>query len=287
LFGKGLVKTSGDFGMQGDLPTHPELLDWLAVDFMDNGWDIKRLVKTIVMSATYRQAANISTEALATDPENLLFSHAPRVRVKAEFIRDMVLSSSGLLVNTIGGPSVKPYQPKGLWEAASSGRGFLATYRHDTGSALYRRGMYTIIKLTVPPPSLILFDGSNRDQCEVKRSNTNTPLQALAMMNDPVVLEASRVFAQRLVSANTDVEKSIRKAMLRILCREPSKDELNVLLKYYNDQVNYFRVNKHNAEKTISVGEYPKDPQKDVVQVASLMRVINTIYNLEEAIVKS
>jgi hypothetical protein len=121
----------------------------------------------------------------------------------------------------------------------------------------------------------------------VKRSNTNTPLQALAMMNDPVVLEASRVFAQKLVSANTDVEKSIRKAMLRILCREPSKDELNVLLKYYNDQVNYFRVNKHNAEKTISVGEYPKDPQKDVVQVASLMRVINTIYNLEEAIVKS
>jgi hypothetical protein len=287
LFGRGLVKTSGDFGMQGELPTHPELLDWLAVDFMDNGWNIKRLVKTILMSATYRQAANISPEALANDPENLLLSHAPRVRVKAEFIRDMVLSSSGLLVNTIGGPSVKPYQPKGLWEAASSGRGFLATYRQDTGASLYRRGMYTLIKLTVPPPSLILFDGSNRDQCEVKRSNTNTPLQALAMMNDPVVLEASRVFAQKLVTEKTDAEKAIHKAVVRILCREPSKDELDVLVKYYDDQVKYFRANKPNAEKTINVGEYPKDHKKDVVQVAALMRVINTVYNLEETIVKS
>ena len=287
LFGRGIVKTSGDFGMQGELPSHPELLDWLAVEFMDNGWNIKRLVKTILMSATYRQAANMSTEAIAKDPENILLSHSPRVRVKAEFIRDMVLSSSGLLVNTIGGPSVKPYQPSGLWELASSGRGFLATYRQDSGAALYRRSMYTIIKLTVPPPSLILFDGSNRDQCEVKRSNTNTPLQALAMMNDPVVLEASRVFAQKLVAANINAEKSIRKAVIRILCREPSKDELDVLLKYYYDQVKYFGVNKHNAEMTINVGEYPKDPTKDVVQVAALMRVINTIYNLEETIVKS
>ena len=199
IFGRGLVKTSGDFGMQGELPTNPELLDWLAVDFMEHGWDIKRLMKQIVLSATYRQSSKIKDENFKRDPENIYLSRAPRQKVQAEFVRDIILSGSGLLVNTIGGPSVKPYQPKGLWEMASSGRGELKTYKQDKGEDLYRRGMYTFIKLTVPPPSMILFDASNRDQCEVKRSQTNTPLQALMMMNDPTVLEASRVLAQKLM----------------------------------------------------------------------------------------
>ena len=168
IFGRGFVKTSGDFGMQGELPSHPQLLDWLAVDFMEHGWDIKRLVKQIVMSATYRQSANILEDNLKKDPENIYLSHAPRLRVQAEFVKDIILSSSGLLVKTIGGPSVKPYQPKGLWESATSGRGELATYKQDKGESLYRRGMYTFIKLTVPPPGMALFDASNRDQCEVK-----------------------------------------------------------------------------------------------------------------------
>jgi len=176
LFGKGIVKSSGDFGSQGELPTHPELLDWLSADFMDHGWDIKRLVKQIVMSATYRQSAKTTPEKLSKDPENTYLSRGPRIRLQAEFIRDLVLSSSGLLVKTIGGPSVKPYQPKGLWESATSGRGVLATYKQDHNDSLYRRGMYTFIKLTVPPPFMVMFDASNRDQCEVRRLKTNTPL---------------------------------------------------------------------------------------------------------------
>jgi hypothetical protein len=185
FFGRGLVKTSGDFGMQGELPSHPELLDWLAVDFMNHGWNIKRLVKQIVSSATYRQSAVVSAEKLRTDPENILLARAPRYRIPAESVRDVVLASSGLLVKTIGGPSVKPYQPGGLWEAATSGRGILANYKQDHGQSLYRRGMYTFIKRTVPPPTMSIFDASNRDQCEVKRLNTNTPLQALVMLKEP------------------------------------------------------------------------------------------------------
>lgn len=287
IFSKGIVKTSGDFGMQGDLPTNPKLLDWLAVDFMENGWDIKRLVKKIVTSATYRQSAKISEAAKQKDPENLYLSHAPRVRLGAEGIRDLVLASSGLLVPTIGGPSVKPYQPKGLWESATSGRGVLATYQQDKGEALYRRGMYTFIKLTVPPPSMILFDASNRDQCEVKRLQTNTPLQALAMMNDPYVLEASRVFAQKLVAANKDAQTNIKTAFRRILNRQPSEKEMSILQEYYNDQLKAFTTKQLDAKKTIQEGEYPQDPKLDPNSVAALMKLIDLIYNMEETIVKS
>lgn len=287
FFGKGLVKTSGDFGMQGELPSHPELLDWLAVDFMENGWDVKRLVKQLVSSATYRQSARVTKDALEMDPENIYYSHAPRNRLKAEFIRDMVLSTSGLLVPVIGGPSVKPYQPKGLWESATSGRGVLATYEQDKGADLYRRGMYTFIKLTVPPPSMILFDASNRDQCEVKRLQTNTPLQALAMMNDPTVLEASRVFAQKLLEADKDAYANIEKAFRRILCRKPTSKELNMLKEYFSQQSVLFGNKQLNAEATLKVGEYPLNASLDRSLLAAMMKTINLIYNLEEAIVKS
>ncbi len=286
IFGRGLVKTSGDFGMQGELPSHPELLDWLAVDFMEHGWDIKRLVKQITTSATYRQSAKISDEQLSKDPENIYLSHAPRQRLKAEFVRDMYLASSGLLVKTIGGPSVKPYQPKGIWELASSGRGVLATYRQDHNDALYRRGLYNFIKLTVPPPGMIMFDASNRDQCEVKRLQTNTPLQALIMMNDPAVLEASRVLAQNLLPGSASINEKIVIAFRRIVCRKPSAKELDLLVDYYNDQLNQFKQKKLDAAVTLKVGEYPHDKKMDQDQLAALMKVVNTIYNLEEAIVK-
>ncbi|MCU0385104.1 MAG: PSD1 and planctomycete cytochrome C domain-containing protein [Flavihumibacter sp.] len=287
FFGKGLVKTSGDFGMQGELPSHPELLDWLAVDFMEHNWDIKYIIKKIVSSNTYRQSARVSEKALEKDPENIYLSHAPRIRLKAEFVRDLVLSSSGLLVKKMGGPSVKPYQPAGLWESATSGRGELATYKQDKGEKLYRRGLYTFIKLTVPPPSMILFDASNRDQCEVTRLQTNTPLQALAMMNDPTILEASRVFSQKLISANKDAQTNIETAFRRILCRTPEKEELSILTRYHKEQLELFRAGQLDAKATLKVGEYPQDPKLDPVVQAALMKTINLMYNMEEAIVKS
>ena len=287
IFGRGFVKTSGDFGMQGELPSHPQLLDWLAVDFMEHGWDIKRLVKQIVMSATYRQSANIVEDNLKKDPENIYLSHAPRLRVQAEFVKDIILSSSGLLVKTIGGPSVKPYQPKGLWESATSGRGELATYKQDKGESLYRRGMYTFIKLTVPPPGMALFDASNRDQCEVKRLMTSTPLQALMMMNDPTVLEASRVLSQKLLEEKSPVDEKIRKAFHRIICRLPNEKEMSLLTKYFEDQLQQFKLKKLDANVTIKAGEYMMNDKLDVNTTAALMKVINTIYNMEEAITKS
>ncbi|MGC4037493.1 MAG: DUF1553 domain-containing protein [Chitinophagaceae bacterium] len=286
FFGRGIVKTSGDFGMQGELPSHPELLDWLAVDFMEHGWDIKRLVKQMVMSATYRQSAKVSEDKLKVDPENVYLSRGPRFRLSAEFVRDLVLSSSGLLVRTIGGPSVKPYQPKGLWESATSGRGVLATYKQDHGDSLYRRGMYTFIKLTVPPPSMIMFDASNRDQCEVKRLKTNTPLQALIMMNDPTVLEASRVLAQRLEEEQTSATDKINKAFRLIVCRKADDKELKTLTEYFNDQLQLFKDKKLDADLTLKVGEYKQDDKADKNSSAALMKVISMIYNLEEATVK-
>lgn len=287
IFGKGIVKTAGDFGMQGELPSHPDLLDWLAVDFMENGWNIKKLIKKIVMSATYRQSVKITEEKQKVDPDNIYLSRGPRTRVSAESIRDIVLSTSGLLVKTIGGPSVKPYQPKGLWEGATSGRGALSTYQQDKGLDLYRRGMYTFIKLTLPPPSMTLFDASNRDQCEVKRSKTNTPLQALIMMNDPMVLEASRVLAQQLIAENSSSVEKCNKAFRMIICRKPTAKELDILSSFYNDQLAGFKQGKLDASTTIKVGEYQQITIKDKNGFAALMKTINAIYNMEECITKS
>jgi hypothetical protein len=285
FFGKGIVKTSGDFGMQGELPSHPALLDWLAVDFMEHGWDVKRLVKQMVTSATYRQSAVISKEKLAKDPDNLLLARGSRYRIHAEFIKDLVLSSSGLLNETIGGPSVKPYQPAGLWEGATSGRGLLSVYNQDRGSNLYRRGMYTLIKRTVPPPTMGIFDASNRDLCEVKRAKTNTPLQALVMMNDPAVLEASRVLATTLLQEKNTSEEKISKAFRMIVCRKPSEKELDVLTKYYDGQLK--KITDASASKMIAIGEYPLTKNIDKKTLAALMRVVSTIYNLEETITRS
>lgn len=285
FFGKGIVKTSGDFGMQGELPSHPALLDWLAADFMEHNWDIKRLVKQMVTSATYRQSAVITKEKLAVDPDNILLARGPRYRINAEFIKDLVLSSSGLLNKTIGGPSVKPYQPAGLWEGATSGRGLLSVYNQDHGASLYRRGMYTLIKRTVPPPTMGIFDASNRDLCEVKRLKTNTPLQALVMMNDPTVLEASRVLAAKLLQEKTDSQEKIAKAFRLIVCRKPSEKELGVLTAYYDKQLKSMK--PETAQKMIAVGEYPLTKNVDKKTLAALMRVVSTIYNLEETITKS
>jgi hypothetical protein len=287
VFGQGIVKSAGDFGMQGDLPTHPELLDWLAVDFMENGWDLKRLMKQMLSSATYKQSAVITDKHLNTDPENLYLSRAPRLRLPAENIQDLVLASSGLLVRKLGGPSVKPYMPEGIWEAATSGRGVLATYIQDKGDKLYRRGLYNFIKLTVPPPKAIIFDSSNRDRCEIGRSRTNTPLQALVMMNDPMILEASRVLAGKMWDENTDEAQAIATSFKRIVCRDISSKEKSILLSYYEDQLKRFSENPEQVLPSLSVGEFPLEEKNINPKTAALMQVIVSIYNLEETITKS
>jgi hypothetical protein len=288
IFGKGLVKTSGDYGLQGELPTHPELMDWLAVDFMDHNWDIKYLVKKILMSSTYCQSGEVTKKHMEKDPENIYYARSPRVRFKAEIIRDWVLSTSCLLNPEIGGPSVKPYQPKGVWESTTSGRGVLAAYKQDHGPSLYRRGMYTFIKLTAPPPSMMVFDASNRDECEAHRTSTNTPLQALIMLNDPTVLEASRVLAENISITQKNLDEKVEQAFLSILIRKPSKFEKEKLKNYCQSQLKYFEENPDLIKPTLAVGEY-KHPKEDYngSETAALMKTILIMYNLEETITKS
>ena len=287
FFGRGLVKTSGDFGMQGEMPTHPELLDWLAVDFREHGWDVKRLIKQIVTSSTYKQSSIISKEKLAADPDNILISRGPRTRLTAEGVRDLALASSGLLVKEIGGPSVKVYQPKGIWESSTSGRGVLAHYVQDHGEKLYRRGLYSFIKRTVPPPGMLVFDGSNRDQCEVNRMRTNTPLQALVLLNEPLMLEAARVFAERLMLEKSTPEEKVKKAFQTIVCRQPKQEELTILLQYFDQEKTGFNQYPDKAREFIAAGEYKHEKINDVISLAALMQVVQTIYNLDEAISKT
>ncbi|WP_394352994.1 PSD1 and planctomycete cytochrome C domain-containing protein [Cyclobacterium plantarum] len=287
IFGVGLVDTPGDFGMQGSLPINQPLLDWLAVDFMENGWDIQLLLKKILMSSTYQQSALVTPEKIEIDPDNRYLSRFPRQRLKAEEIRDLVLASSGLLNREIGGPSVKPYQPEGLWEAATSGRGNLSAYQQDTGKYLYRRGLYTFIKRTVPPPQMILFDASNRDACEVERVKTSTPLQALAMMNAPYILEASRVMAERLLVEKTTLQEKIHSAFYHIVGRPPDEEEMDILVATHGDFLEVYNKDQESAVQVLDVGEYPSDDSLHPAGKAAMMQVISLMYNLEETNTKS
>lgn len=289
IFGRGLVATVADFGNQGELPSHPELLDWLAADFRDNGWDVKRLMKQLVMTATYRQSSRVTERHLKEDPENIYLARTKRLRLPAESIRDLALASSGLLNTEVGGPSVKPYQPDGIWEVTSSGRGALANYVQDHGDALYRRGMYVFIKLTVPPPNMLIFDASNRDMCEVTRQRTNTPLQALVMLNDPVILEASRVLSGALLKAMPDAEPTayIELAFRRVLSRNPSTKELALMETYYLSELDRYGGAPDAARAFLAVGEAPLEPSVPVAEHAALMAAVHALYNLEEAITRT
>jgi len=288
IFGKGFVKTSSDYGLQGELPSHPALLDWLAVDFMEHNWDVKYLMKKILSSNTYQQSSVVSKKQLEQDPDNVYYTRSPRIRFKAEIVRDWVLGTSGILNPMIGGPSVKPYQPKGVWESTTSGRGVLASYKQDHGPAIYRRGLYTFIKLTAPPPSMMIFDASNRDQCEAKRASTNTPLQALTMLNDPAVLEASRVLAENISVGNKTLEDKLEQAFETIVIRKPSRFERNKLIDYCEKQVAFFNGNAPILKNTLAVGEYKHPTKKyNEAEAAALMKTILILYNLEETITKS
>ena len=287
LFGDGLVVTSEDFGVQGSLPSHPELLDWLAKDFIEHDWDIQYLLKKIMLSATYQQSSKTTPELKKADPENKLLARASRFRMSGEMIRDYMLTTSGLLNTEVGGPSVKPYQPPGLWEETNAGgnRGVLTKYVTDEGDKLYRRSLYTLWKRTLPPPSMTIFDAPNRDLCEVRRQKTNTPLQALALQNDEQMLEAARVLAQQVAGKNEDSTKMLNTIFQRILVRKPDENELNTLKQYYTDATNTFKSNIENAEKLLAQGQFEK-PNTDPIKTAALMLTAQVIYNLDETITK-
>ncbi len=287
LFGRGLVETAEDFGVQGSLPTHPELLDWLAVDFMEHDWDIKYLLKKIMLSATYQQSSELTPELKKADPENRLLSRAPRFRMSGEMIRDYILASSGLLHVEIGGPSVKPYQPPGLWEETNAGgnRGILTSYVADEGDKLYRRSLYTFWKRTLPPASMTIFDAPTRDLCEVRRQKTNTPLQALALQNDVQVLEATRVLAQNTVSRNENATNMVSDVFRSVLVRKPTAEELQLLETYYANAWEEFNTNKGNADKLVALGSYERI-NSDPIKTAALMLTAQVIYNLDETITK-
>ncbi len=280
FFGKGIVKTSGDFGLQGDLPSHPELLDWLAYDFMTHGWDIKRLVKQIAMSSTYKQSSKVSSEHIQKDPENVFLARGPRLRLSAELLKDHILASSDLLNPVIGGPSVKPYQPKGLWESATSGRGQLASYVEDQGDKRYRRGLYHFIKRTVPPPSMLIFDASNRDQCEVKRSSTNTPLQSLVLMNDYQVLEAARHLAIKTQKEKSSNEAKFEQLFRKIVCRAPKPNEIKKIKDFHKETIT--AMDDKKAKEIIFFGDFKETADMDIKGTAAMMQTVQLLFNLEE-----
>jgi hypothetical protein len=293
LFGTGLVKTAEDFGTQGELPSHPELLDWLAVEFQGTGdrWDVKRLIRRLVNSSTYRQSSAVSAQLNAKDPENRLLARGPRFRLQAEFIRDQALFVSGLYDRRIGGQSVSPYQPAGLWEELMSradGDNWTAQkYSQDHGADLYRRTMYTFWKRTCPPPSLATLDAPDRETCTVRRSRTNTPLQALVLMNDPTYVEAARKFAERILreGGNTTASR-LAFAFQSVTSRPPSDAELAVLGRVLDRQRAAFREHPEAAKKLLASGESLADATLDPAELAAWAMVASAILNTDEAVTK-
>jgi hypothetical protein len=282
-FGRGLVATAEDFGSQSQLPTHPELLDWLAHSFMASGWDLKALFKRIVLSATYRQSSHADPELLARDPENRLLARGPKHRLAAEQIRDNALAISGLLAPQIGGPSVRPYQPAGLWEESGTGK----TYVQDQGEKLYRRSLYTFWRRTAPPASMLTFDATSREVCTAKRESTSTPLQALVLMNDPQFVEAARVLAQRLWLAAPD-DAALRAEMAFRLAtgRHPEPRERAILEQLYQEQLELFRDRPEEARKYVQTGAAPALPGVPEEQLAAATVLASTLMNLDEFVMK-
>ncbi|MCH2212421.1 MAG: PSD1 and planctomycete cytochrome C domain-containing protein [Fuerstiella sp.] len=287
FFGTGLVKTSEDFGVQGEHPSHPKLLDWLAVDFIESGWDVKRMLKQIVMSATYQQASHVSPEKLAADPKNRFLARGPRFRLDAEVIRDQALAVSGLLTETIGGRSVKPYQPAGLWKPVGFGGSNTATFVQDKGEKLFRRSMYTFWKRTVPPPSMATFDAPDRETCQVRRARTNTPLQALVLMNDVQYVEAARKFAERVMTeSDSSVDERAVFAFRSVLNRRPNVAEQGSLTRLFHQSLTQFRNDSKAAEKLLSAGESPRNEQLDPDELAAWSMVTHLLLNLSETVTK-
>jgi len=287
LFGKGLVSTPEDFGVQGALPTHPELLDWLAVSFMENGWDVKALLKTMVMSHTYRQSSEATQEIREKDPLNIYLARSNSYRLPAEMIRDNALAASGLLVKTVGGKSVLPYQPENLWIEKSNFSHKLLRYKESEGDSLYRRGLYTFIRRTSPHPAMLAFDAPSRDVCTIKRENTNTPLQALVLMNDIQFVEASKILAERMQKeGGNTLDEQIAHAFRLALSRFPKEEEKTILKGLFETQSERFDKNPKEALDLLSVGNKEIDKSLNFKTTAALTMVANTILNHDETYMK-
>ncbi|MCB9923979.1 MAG: DUF1553 domain-containing protein [Planctomycetaceae bacterium] len=281
-FGVGLVKTSEDFGTQGERPSHPELLDWLATEFIRSGWDVKALQRLIVTSATYRQASRLTPELLARDPDNRLLARGPRIRLAAESVRDQALAAAKLLTARIGGPSVMPYQPQDLWKDIATD----VNYEQSHGADLYRRSMYTYWKRTVVPPAMSAFDGADRESCRVLPQRTNTPLQALTLMNDVTFVEAARVIAQQAIAGSPSPEERLAHIFRAVVSREPTEREAAVLGQGLADHLAHFQSDPVAAERLVTVGEYPYPLSQEHAELAAYTTIASMVLNLDEAVTK-
>jgi hypothetical protein len=287
LFGTGLVRTAGDFGVAGELPSHPELLDWLAIEFRDKGWDIKKFYKMLVTSATYRQSATVSPEKLNRDPDNRLLARGPRFRMDAEMVRDYALASSGLLVRKLGGPSVRPYQPDGVWEAVAMPGSDTRDYRRDKGESLYRRSMYTFWKRSAPPAEMEIFNAPSREVCTVRRERTNTPIQALATMNDVQFIEAARTLAEKAIKEGGAAPNArMNYIAQRVLARPLRPAELTVVKKSYLDLQKFYDGHEKEAKELIAEGESKADATVSPTQLAAWTMLTNQLLNLDEVLNK-
>ena len=287
IFGRGIVESVEDFGNQGALPTHPKLLDWLAVDFQTHGWDVKRLLKLMVCSATYKQSSRIRPELQEIDPDNLLLARGQRYRRSAEMVRDNILASSGLLDSTIGGISVFPYQPPGLWKEVMT-HTFFPEYEVDYEQGLYRRSIYTFWKRNMPPPAMLIFDASSRAECQVRRQRSSTPLQALVLLNDPQMIEGCRVLAERVwQNRRGEIKEATEDAFRLLTSRSPNKREHQLLLDQYQEELAYFTQHPEEHLAYLNMGHRKLPGHLPKPQIAALARVANTILNSTEAYYKN
>jgi hypothetical protein len=287
LFGTGLVETTEDFGIMGQRPSHPELLDWLAVEFRDSGWNIKHMYKLMVMSAAYRQSAKSTSEQLAKDPRNLLLSHGPRFRMDAEMLRDIALQSGGLLENTIGGPSVKPYQPANVWEQVSYPTSDTVNYVQEHGAALYRRSMYTYWKRMASPPNMDAFDAPMRDVVCTRRQRTDTPLQALVTMNDVQWVEAARALAQRVIlDGGRNPEQRMHLMSEILLSHDPPAKMWAVLGESLRQMQAHYVADPKAAHALVDVGEKKRDTSIPESELAAWTMVASEMLNLDETVTK-
>jgi hypothetical protein len=287
IFGTGIVKTTEDFGSQGQAPTHPELLDWLAVEFRESGWDMKKFFKLMVTSSAYRQSALATEDKLQKDPDNRLLSRGPRFRMDGEMVRDYALAASDLLVPAVGGPSVKPYQPDGIWEAVAMDGSNTRFYKRDAGNRLYRRSLYTFWKRSAPPASMDIFSAPTRESCTVRRERTNTPLQALVTMNDPQFVEAARHLAERaMLGASGSVDREFDFMATRLLARSLEQNERDIAKRAYLDYLAYYNSHSDDARKLLSVGESKTNETLAAPEFAALTMVANQMMNLDEVLNK-
>jgi hypothetical protein len=283
-FGDGLVRTMTDFGSQGEAASHPELLDWLAIRFTESNWDVKLLLRQIVTSATYRQSSTRTESLQELDPENRLLARGPRFRLSAEMVRDQALAISGVLVGSVGGPSVRPIQPPGLWEAVSyNGE---ESYIADRGEGLWRRSLYTFWKRQAPPPAMITFDAPTREKCTARRARTNTPLQALVLLNDETYLAAAYNLAiSSLEQPGTD-ERRLELAFRRVVSRTPDDEELAILKKLLDGQRTRYATQPDAAKKLLTVGPTTVGPAREATELAAWTVTLHALFNLDETITR-